>query len=157
MGIMTKLYDDCSQIIVASVKSKNNSSGLVIQTVLFIPCIIHSACLVHSWTMWMWSRDVNQKPVPKSQNWFYFLGNRFSIFFSSFQFLFSSFSFSSRKFYKNYEMSDKIHSRIRLMLSVYKILHQTVNYVCQRNHMLQDLIGLEIWISIKANKTESRF
>jgi len=41
-------------------------------------------------------------------------------------------------------MSDKINSHICLMLSVYKSFHQIVKYGCQRNHILQDLIELEI-------------
>ena len=54
-------------------------------------------------------------------------------------------------------MSDKINSHICLMLSVYKSWHQTVKYGHQRNHILQDLTGLEIKISMKARKTENRF
>jgi len=41
-------------------------------------------------------------------------------------------------------MSDKINSTIYLMLSVYKSFHQMVKYAQQRNHILQDLTGLEI-------------
>jgi len=41
-------------------------------------------------------------------------------------------------------MSGKINSHICLMLSVYKSFRQTVKYGCQRNHILQDLTGLEI-------------
>jgi len=40
-------------------------------------------------------------------------------------------------------MSDKINSHICLILSIYKTCHQTVKYGCQRNHILQDLTGLE--------------
>ena len=43
------------------------------------------------------------------------------------------------------------------MLNVYKRFHQTVKYGHQRNHMLQDLTWLEIQISMKASKAESRF
>jgi len=43
------------------------------------------------------------------------------------------------------------------MLSFYKHFHQTVKYGCQRNHILQDLTGLEIRISMKTSKTENRF
>ena len=45
---------------------------------------------------------------------------------------------------KYYHMSDKINSHICLMLSVYKSFHQTVKYRRRRNHILQDLTGLEI-------------
>jgi len=41
-------------------------------------------------------------------------------------------------------MSDEINSHICLTLSIYKIFHQTVKYGKQRNHILQDLTGLEI-------------
>jgi len=41
-------------------------------------------------------------------------------------------------------MSDKINSYICLILSVYKSFHQTVKYGHQRNHIVQDLTGLEI-------------
>jgi len=41
-------------------------------------------------------------------------------------------------------MSGKIISHICLMLSVYQNLHQMIKYGCQRNHILQDLTGLEI-------------
>jgi len=50
-------------------------------------------------------------------------------------------------------VSGKINSHICLMLSVYKSFHQTVTYRRQRNHILQDLNGLEIKISMKASKT----
>jgi len=40
-------------------------------------------------------------------------------------------------------MSDKINSHICLMLSVCRSFHQTVKYGHQRNHILQDLTGLE--------------
>jgi len=40
-------------------------------------------------------------------------------------------------------MPDKINSNICLMLSVNKNFHQTVKYGHQRNHILQDLTGLE--------------
>jgi len=53
-------------------------------------------------------------------------------------------------------MSDQINSHVSLMLSVYKSFHQTVKYIRQRNHILQDLTELEIQISIKASKTENR-
>jgi len=43
------------------------------------------------------------------------------------------------------------------MLSVYNSYHQTVIYVQQRNHILLDLTGLEIQISMKACKTENWF
>ena len=43
------------------------------------------------------------------------------------------------------------------MLIVYKTSHQMVKYGLQRYHILQDLIGLEIEISMKASKTENRF
>jgi len=39
-------------------------------------------------------------------------------------------------------MSGKINSHICLVLSVYESFHQTVKYVQQRNHILQDMIGL---------------
>ena len=45
---------------------------------------------------------------------------------------------------QSYQMSDKINSHISLMLSVYKSTHQMVKYGWQRNHILQDLTGLEI-------------
>jgi len=54
-------------------------------------------------------------------------------------------------------MSDKINSHISLMLSVYISFHQTVKYGHQTNHILQDLTGLEIYISMKASKTENGF
>jgi len=38
----------------------------------------------------------------------------------------------------------KINAHICLMLTVYESFHQTVKYGQQRNHILQDLIGLEI-------------
>jgi len=38
------------------------------------------------------------------------------------------------------------------MLSVYKCFHQTIKYGCQRNHVSQDLTGLEIKIFMKALK-----
>ena len=54
-------------------------------------------------------------------------------------------------------MSDKINSHICLILSVCKYFHQTVKYGQQRNHILQDLTGLETYISMKASKAENRF
>jgi len=54
-------------------------------------------------------------------------------------------------------MADKINSCICLMLSVYKSFYQMVKYGHQRNHLLQDLSGLEIEISMKASETENRF
>ena len=54
-------------------------------------------------------------------------------------------------------MSDKINSRICLMLSVYKSFHQSVKYGRQRNHILQVLTGLEVKISVKASKTQNLF
>jgi len=54
-------------------------------------------------------------------------------------------------------MSDKINSHIFSVLSVYKSCPQTVKYGYQRNHILQDLTGLEIKISMKASKMENRF
>jgi len=53
-------------------------------------------------------------------------------------------------------MSGKINLHICLMLIVYKS-YQTVKYGWHRNHILQDLTGLEIWISMKASKTKSWF
>jgi len=53
-------------------------------------------------------------------------------------------SFSSRKFHKNYQMSDKINSNICSVLRVYNIFHQIIKYGHQRNHILQDLTELEI-------------
>jgi len=41
-------------------------------------------------------------------------------------------------------MSDKINSHICFMLSVYESFHQTLKYGRQRNHILQDLTGLEM-------------
>jgi len=41
-------------------------------------------------------------------------------------------------------MSGKISSRISLILSVYESFHQMAKYGQQRNHILQDLTGLEI-------------
>jgi len=41
-------------------------------------------------------------------------------------------------------MSGKINSHICLMLSVYENFHQTIKYGWLRNHILQDLTGLEI-------------
>jgi len=41
-----------------------------------------------------------------------------------------------------------------LMLSVYKCFPSMVKYGWQRNHILQDLTGLEIYISMKAIKTD---
>jgi len=44
------------------------------------------------------------------------------------------------------------------MLSVYnKSFHQTIKYGYQRNQILQELTGLETYISMKASKTENRF
>jgi len=43
------------------------------------------------------------------------------------------------------------------MLCVYKSFHQTAKYGHQRYHILQNLTGLEIQISMKASKTENRF
>jgi len=40
-------------------------------------------------------------------------------------------------------MSDKIHSHICLMFSVYNSFHQTIKYGCQRSPILQDLTELE--------------
>jgi len=56
-------------------------------------------------------------------------------------------------------MSDKINSyyKFSLILSVYKSFHQLVKHGHQRNHILQDLIGLEILISMKASITENQF
>jgi len=54
-------------------------------------------------------------------------------------------------------MSCKIDSQICLMLSVYKGFHQTVKYGRQRNHILQDLIGLETYISLKASELKTGF
>jgi len=54
-------------------------------------------------------------------------------------------------------MLDKINAHVYLMLSVYKSFQQTVKYGRQRNHILQDLNGLEIKISMKASKTENWF
>jgi len=54
-------------------------------------------------------------------------------------------------------MSEKINSHICLMLSVCKSFHQMVKYCRQRNHILQDLTGLKIYISVKASKTKNRF
>jgi len=48
-------------------------------------------------------------------------------------------------------MSDKIN-----LLSIYKSFHQTVKYGRQRNHILQDLTGLEPEISMKASQTKTR-
>jgi len=45
---------------------------------------------------------------------------------------FQIYLFLSRKLHKNYQMSDKINSRICLLLNVYKSFHQTVKYGCQR-------------------------
>src|SRR6218665_322247 len=90
----------------------------------------------------------NRKSGSKPENGFYFFGNRFSIFF---------WSFSSRKLHKNNQMSDKINSHICLMLNVYKSFHRTVKYGHQRNHILQDLTRLEIYISMKDSKIENRF
>jgi len=53
------------------------------------------------------------------------------------------FSFSSRKLHKNYHMSGKINTHFCLMLSVSESFHQTVKYGWQKNHILQDLTGLE--------------
>jgi len=44
-----------------------------------------------------------------------------------------------------------------LLLSIYKRCHQAVKYGRQRNHMLQDLTGLKVKISMKASKAENRF
>jgi len=41
-------------------------------------------------------------------------------------------------------MSGKINSLICLLVSVYKRFHQMVKYGQQRNHILQELTGLEI-------------
>jgi len=41
-------------------------------------------------------------------------------------------------------MSDKINSQIGLISSVSKSFHQAVKYGRQRNHIVQDLTGLEI-------------
>ena len=38
-----------------------------------------------------------------------------------------------------------------------QIFHQTVKYGQQRNHLLQDLTGLEAYISMKASKTKNWF
>jgi len=54
-------------------------------------------------------------------------------------------------------MLGKINEHIYLMLSVYESFHQTVKYGWQRNHILQDLTGLEIKISMKASQTEDWF
>jgi len=43
------------------------------------------------------------------------------------------------------------------MFSVYNSFHQTVKYGLQRNHILQDLTGLEIEISMNSSETENRF
>src|SRR6218665_1927157 len=43
------------------------------------------------------------------------------------------------------------------MMSVYQSFHHMVKYVCQRYHILQYLIGLEIKISMKASNTENQF
>jgi len=55
------------------------------------------------------------------------------------KFEFIYFSFSSRKLHKNYQ----IKSHTCLMLSVYESFHQMGYYGQQRNHILQDLTGLE--------------
>jgi len=49
-------------------------------------------------------------------------------------------------------MSGNVTMHICLMLSVYKSFHQTVKHGRQRSHILQDLTGLEIKISMKASK-----
>ena len=54
-------------------------------------------------------------------------------------------------------MAGKINSDICLMLSVYKSCHQTVKYGFQINHILQDLAGFEIQISMKTSETENQF
>ena len=51
-------------------------------------------------------------------------------------------------------MPDKISSHNCLMLSRF---HQMVKYGWQRNHILQDLTGLEIQNSMKTSKTKNRF
>ena len=52
--------------------------------------------------------------------------------------------FILKKLQKNYQMSDKNNSHICLLLNVYKSFNQTVKYGQQRNHILEDLTGLEI-------------
>jgi len=54
-------------------------------------------------------------------------------------------------------MSGKINLHACLMSNVYKSCHQTVKYGWQRNHVLQDLTGLEISIYMKASKTKNWF
>ena len=54
-------------------------------------------------------------------------------------------------------MSGKINSNNCLLLSDYKSYRQSVKYGWQRNHILQDLTGPEIQISMKASETENRF
>ena len=51
-------------------------------------------------------------------------------------------------------MAGEINSNICVMLSFYKSYHQTDKYGWKRNHILQDLTGLEIQIS---SKTENQF
>ena len=67
----------------------------------------------------MFSRDANRKPeIVATENWFYFFGNRLSIYL---------FHFRQRNYIK-ITMSNKINSHVCLMLSVYKSFHQTVKY-----------------------------
>ena len=54
-------------------------------------------------------------------------------------------------------MLGKTNSNICLMLSFYKSYHQTVMFGRQRNHILQDLTGLEMLISMKVSKIENKF
>jgi len=68
------------------------------------------------------------------------------------KFEFTFLSFSSRKLHKIIKCHRKL---ICLMLSVYESFHQEVKYGCERNHILQDLTGLEIYISMKASKNRN--
>jgi len=54
-------------------------------------------------------------------------------------------------------MSDQINLHICLMFECLQKFHQIVKYGWQRNHILQDLTGLEIKISMKASKTQNWF
>src|SRR6218665_2142303 len=64
------------------------------------------------------------------------------------------FSFSSSKLHKNYQMSGEINSSICLVLIVYKSYHQLVKYGRQRYHILPDLAGLKVQISMMTSKTK---
>ena len=83
------------------------------------------------------SMDVNLKPEIR----FYFCGNRFELFCH----------FRQGNYIKNSKRQVKLIP-ICLILRVYNVSHQTVKCGHQRKQILQELAGLETYISMKIVK-----